>query len=144
MIDFLLNFLGDGFGLIAKSVSGLINLISRPLAYVLSFFEGIFYAIYQLFLIVGKVIMIFVALIQFFGALVAGFMRTIYSLLTIDFYKAPVHYPNVAMQGISAVLDQLRPTGLLTVVPLIILAIVWGLFIKKIVGLIGGEIKADA
>jgi hypothetical protein len=48
------------------------------------------------------------------------------------------------MQGISAVLDQLRPTGLLTVVPLIILAIVWGLFIKKIVGLIGGEIKADA
>lgn len=144
MIDFVLDFIGSGFGMIGDFFFTLFGFLAKPLSYLLDFLTAIFYAIYQLFLIVVRVIMIFVALLQFFGSLVVGFFRSLYSLLTIDFYKNTPRYPNETAQGIGIVVDLLRPTGVITVVPLIILAIVWAIFVRKIIGLFGGEVRADA
>lgn len=137
-VDKLLSSLMGGFNFIGDMIYKLITWISKPLTYLFYFLDGIFYFFYQLALIVWKVISIFVALIQFFVSIVAGFFRFIGAMLTIDFSKTPVNYPSASGRGISIVLEVIEPIGLLKVVPLILIAVTWFFFIKKIIGLIGG------
>jgi hypothetical protein len=137
-VSALLGALQQGFNFIGDMIFEALKFLAKPLSYVFYFIEGIFYFIYQLFNIVVKIIMIFVALIQFFVAIVAGFMRTVIAMLTINYSAVPPVYPGGSYQGVQVVLDLLQPTGILTVVPYIILAIIWFGFVKKMIGLIGG------
>lgn len=137
-VDSLLTMLSKAFGFIGDMLYSIIQFLAKPLSYIYYFFDGVFYFLYQLFNVVVKVIMIFVALVQFFGSIVLGFLRTVMKMLTVDFSSTPIHYPDSSLQGITVVLDLVRPMGLLTVVPLIILALTWFYFIKKMIGLLGG------
>ncbi|MND45549.1 hypothetical protein D3C76_316280 [compost metagenome] len=132
------NFLGDVF-------QKLFNFLAVPFGWLIAFFEGIWYFITKLFYVVVEIIDIFVALFQFLFALGAGFLRTIGALLWIDFSRTPVNYPNSTGTGINVVIDKvLRPTGFMDIVPMILLAIVWLLFIIRVFALLGGEVDQDA
>lgn len=143
-VDKLLGLLSNGVNFIGDMLYNLLSLVSKPLSYVYYFFDGVFYFIYQLFAVVVSIIKIFVALVQFFGALVIGFVRTIAGMLSINFSGTPINYPSKTADGMNAVMDVIDPIGLLNVVPLILIAVTWGYFVKKIIGLLGGEIRSDA
>jgi hypothetical protein len=143
-VDKLLSLIRDTSKFIGDMIYKLYEFLAKPLTYVYYFFDGVFYFFYQLWNIAVKAIMIFVALIQFFAALTMGFVRTIKGMLTVDFNSTPINYPSTSYQGIQAVLDVVDPIGILDIVPLIILAVVWFLFVKKILGLLGGEIQTRA
>lgn len=83
--------------------------------------------------------MIFVALFQFIGALLLGFLRTIKDFLTPSFNTGDVNLFADSKKGLSTVLDVVDPTGLLNVAPYILIAIVWFFFIMKIFALFGGS-----
>jgi hypothetical protein len=142
-VDKLLGLLSSGFDVLGGLLNRLITFLQKPFTYLYYFLDGVFYFFYQLFMIVVKVVTLFVALVQFFGALVLGFMRSIGELLTVNF-NAPVTYPGASQEGINVVLDLFGKMGMMTVVPLILLAVLWGYFIKKIIGLLGGELRSDA
>lgn len=143
-VDKLLSSLTGGFKFVGDMLYRLISFIVKPLSYLFYFLDGIFYFIFQVGLVIYKVISIFVALFQFFIAIVAGFLRFIGSMLFIDFSKTPINYPSTSQKGVQVVLDLLQPTGLMTVLPIICIALLWFFFVKKIIGLIGGEIRSDA
>jgi hypothetical protein len=140
-VDGLFGLISSGINYIGDMIAKLIEFIAKPLSYIFYYFDGVFYFLYQLFLIISKIIMIFVAILQFFASIVVGFMRSILSMLTIDFNATPINYPSSSYQGIQAVLDIFQPMGVLTVVPMIVLAIVWFYFAKRVIGLIGGIIN---
>lgn len=129
--------LSSGFKFVGDMLYRFMTFLAKPLSYLYYFFDGVFYFFLQLFNIVVKIVMIFVALIQLFAALVVGFLRTVFSMLTIDFSAAP-HFPSKSGQGIAAVMDVIGGAGMLTVAPGIVLAVVWFIFIKQIIGLLGG------
>lgn len=137
MVSGSVSFIGSMFG-------KLFDFLAKPLSYLYYLLDAIFYFIYQLFNVVVKIIQIFIALLQFFGALVVGFVRTLGGMLTISFSKTPIHYPSESMKGIQTVINLVDPIGLLNVVPLIIIALTWFFFVKRVIGLLGGDIKADA
>jgi hypothetical protein len=141
-VDSLLTLLQSGFGFIGDMIYQLVQFLAKPLSYVYSFFEGIFYALLKLFEVVVLIVKIFTAFIQFFGAIVAGFFRTLFSMLTIDFSQTPINYPSISYQGIQVVIDLVQPMGLLTVVPSICLALIWFFFVKQMIGLVGGGITS--
>ncbi|MNY41652.1 hypothetical protein D3C86_1764830 [compost metagenome] len=108
----------------------------------MSFLDGIWYFLTKLFLIVVAVIKIFVALFQFLGAIALGFMRTIQGFLWVDFSNVP-KYPSTSYTGLKLVSDFLGPTGMMTVFPMVLLAIVWLVFVLRIFALIGdGDVDA--
>jgi hypothetical protein len=141
-VDKLLSLIRDSAKFMGDMIYKLYEFLAKPLTYLYYFFDGVFYFFYQLWNVAIKSIMIFVALLQFFIALTMGFVRTIKGMLTVDFNATPINYPSTSYQGIQAVLDVVDPIGILDIVPLIILAVVWFLFVKKILGLLGGEIRA--
>lgn len=143
-VDTLLNFLYKCFSFIGDAIGSLMNLLAYPLGWIISFLEGIWYFLTVLFSVVVAVIKIFVALFQFLGALILGFMRTIKGLLFIDFSQTPLHYPSETGTGMSLVMGFLEPIGFLTVVPMVLLAIVWLYFVIRVFALLGGEASIDA
>lgn len=138
-VDGLFSLLADGINYLGDMIAQVIQFLAKPLSYLYYFFDGVFYFFYQIFNVVVKIIMIFGAMIQFFASIVAGFVRTITNMLTIDYDAVPVSYPSSSQQGMQAVIDNvLQPMGLLTVVPMIVLALIWFAFAYKVIGLIGG------
>lgn len=140
-VDKLLSFLKNGFEKIIDALFAFISFLAKPLSYVLAFLEGVFYFIMKIFDVVISVVMIFVALFQFVGALVVGLFRTIANWLTVSPNSADVAFPSASYQGLEVVIDLVQPTGLLTVVPMVCLALLWMYFIIKIIGLFGGNIS---
>src|SRR5690625_4499118 len=131
--------IGDFLGSLLQD---LIDLIVIPLAFLLELLEGIFYFIAKLFEIVVHIITIFIALFQFLFAVVSGLFKTISNwigLTPVDNY----HIPSDAELGFSETLKVIGGTGLLTVVPSILIAILWIFFAIKIINLFGnkGDIK---
>ena len=143
-VNFLVGKLINGFNFVGDMLYKFISFLAKPLSYVYYFFDGVFYFVMQLALVVWKIISLFVALFQFFGALVAGFFRTITSFLAIDFTSSPVHFPSSSLRGLQVILNLIAPMGLLSVLPLVLIAVVWFIFVKRMIGLLGGDIKGDA
>lgn len=135
----------DGFkrvgGWITDGFRELYELLAKPLSYLFYFLDGLFYFFVVFFEVVIKVINIFVALFQFIIALISGFVRTLADFLTPSF-SSPVNMPSSSQQGLDVVLDIADPTGLLNIVPYILLAFVWFFFIKNILALFGGQVVA--
>lgn len=140
-IEKILTFLVSLGRLIVDGFVGLFELLSKPLSYLFYFLDGVFYFIMQLFDIVVKVVMIFVALFQFVAAMIAGVFRFFRSLLTPSFNQ-PVNMPSNSQQGLDVVLDVVDPVGLLDIVPYILVAFVWVFFAMKILALFGGNVVA--
>ncbi|OBZ15207.1 hypothetical protein A8L34_29560 [Bacillus sp. FJAT-27264] len=132
-----MSFLGDFFG-------KLLSFLAYPLGWLIAFLDGIWYFLTVLFRIVVAVITIFVALFQFLGAMAFGFLRTIRSFLWVDFGSTPINYPSSSYTGLKLVSDVLGPTGLMTVVPMVLLAILWLLFVLRVFALFsdGGDVDA--
>jgi len=140
-VDKLLSFLKKGFQFILDGLGNLIDLLKYPLGFLMSLLEGIFYFIAQVFNIVIQIIMLFVALFQYLFSVVKGVFRTITSWLTINPNPNDVSFPSTTSQGFKVLVEQLQPTGMMTVVPLLCLAFLWFYFILKIIGLLGGSIQ---
>lgn len=136
----LFELLEDGFNFLIDFLYEIVLFLAKPLAYLLQFLEGIFYLFYVLFDVVVVLIQIFVALFQFLFALTAGVFRTIQLWLTVNPDLNDVNLPNQSYTGFSVVIDQLQPTGFMTVVPTIAIAVTWFYFVLKIIGLFGGQI----
>lgn len=143
-INAIIQFLYDCFSFIGDAFGKLFDLLAYPLGWLIWLIEGIYYFLVVFFQIVVAVLKIFVALFQFFGALILGFMRTIKSLLFIDFSQTPLHYPSETKTGMSLVTGFLEPIGFLTVIPSVLLALLWIYFVIRIFALLGGEATIDA
>lgn len=139
-VDKLLGLIASGFNKMIDGFLLVIQFFAKPLSYLLEFLKGIFYFIYKLGEVAVAVIKLFVALFQFFIAIIAGIFRTIKSWLTINPSAGDVSFPSVSNRGFGVVMDILQPTGLLTVVPIVALAFVWFFFAMRVVSLFGGSI----
>lgn len=114
--------------------TSLVNFLVKPLALLLQFFEGIFYFINVVFQILVLLVRIFVALFQFFFGLVASLFMTISNMVGF----APTGELNLNQAtrlGFDTALSQVGGTGLLTVVPNVLIAILWIYFAYKIIGM---------
>lgn len=127
--------LGDFIG---SAIETLLNFLTQPLALLLSFFEGIFYFITQLFTVVIIIVKIFVAFFQFFFSIGSSLINTVTSW--VGFVPSgSVSLPSASRHGFEAVLDQVGGTGLLTVIPNVLIAFIWLGFAYKIIGLMGDK-----
>lgn len=124
---------------IFNGFSHLIDFIGEPLAYLLSYLKDTIYLFEQLFTVAILIIKIFVAILQFFGAIVAGLIRTISGMLNPSFHSS-MNYPSNSYDGLQIFLNIADNMGLLTIVPGIILAVLWIIFAFKVIGLFGGRI----
>lgn len=128
---------------IGNVITALVDFLAKPLAFLLQFLEGIFYFIAVLFQIVVLIISIFVALFQYLFSIVGAFFRTIASW--IGFVPSSSYaLPYASREGFEATMEQVGGTGMLTVIPNVMIAIIWIYFAFKIIGLIGsgrGEVK---
>jgi len=143
-VDALLGLLSRFGSMVADGFNKLFNFLSVPLGWLIWLLDGIWYFILTLFTIAMKIIMIFVALFQYIGAVILGFMRAIKGLVTLSFSSTPINFPSASKTGFQLVLDILQPTGLMTVVPLVLLAILWIYFVVRIMSLIGGGTSNNA
>ena len=139
-VEKLLQLIKDGFDYLIDFLYQIVLFLAEPLAYLMQFLEGIFYLFYKLFDIVVLIIMIFVAIFQFMVALTAGIFRTIKMWLTVNPDVNDVNLPNASYRGFEVLVDQLQPTGFMTVVPTIATAVVWFYFALKVIGLFGGQV----
>lgn len=137
MIDTLMNWLSNFGNWLASTIMTLLNFLAYPLGWLIWALDGLFYLFYRLFDVVVLVVKIFTALFQYLFALLAGFMRTITSLLFSMPTTSP-KYPGAMSDGISIVAEQLNPTGLMTVVPMVLLALIWLAFVMRVIALLGG------
>lgn len=142
MIDMLLNLLKSGFEGIMKMVYMLFDFLGKAFGLLFWFLDGIFYFVGQLFLVLIKVVMLFVVLFQFLGAIVVGFLKTIGNMLVM--HASSPNLPSKTGEGLNAVTQVLSKIGFMDVVPLVLTGLIWFFFVKKLIGLFGGEIKADA
>lgn len=141
-IHSLLSFLSSSMSWIGDAFNKLLMFLAVPLGWIVTFFDGIWYFLTRLFLIVVAVIKIFVALFQFLGAMALGFLRTIQGFLWVDFSQTP-NYPSTSYTGLKLVSDFLGPTGIMTVLPMVLLAVIWLLFVLRIFALLGdGDVDA--
>lgn len=139
-VEKLLQLIQDGFNFLIDALYQIVVFLAKPLSYLIQFLEGIFYLFYQLFEIAVMLVMIFVALFQFIIALTAGIFRTIKLWLTVDPDMDDVNFPSESYLGFQTLVEQLEPTGFMTVVPTIAIAITWFYFAMKIIGLFGGQV----
>lgn len=142
MIDTLMTWLSNFGSWLASAIMTLLNFLAYPLGWLIWALDGLFYLLYRLFDVVVLVVQIFTALFQYFFALLAGFLRTITSLLFALPSGSP-RYPGAMNDGIKLVVDQLAPTGIMTVVPMVLLALIWLTFVIRIFALLGGT-KSDS
>ncbi|PAF30774.1 hypothetical protein [Paenibacillus sp. 7516] len=139
-VDTLMSFLSGAFEVIGKGIQTLLNFLAVPLGWLVALIEGIWYFLTKLVTVVIEVIDIFIALFQFLGSLALGFLRTIQALLFIDFSRTPLNYPSSTGSGMQLVMEKvLQPVGFMTVVPSVVLALVWLFFVVRVIGLLGGE-----
>ena len=138
--DKVLQVLKNGFNNLIEFLYQIVLFLAKPLAYLMQFLEGIFYIFYKLFDIAVLIIMIFVSIFQFMVALTAGVFRTIKMWLTVNPDVSEFNLPNASYQGFQVLVEQLQPTGFMTVVPTIATAVVWFYFVLKVIGLFGGQV----
>src|SRR6478752_3539235 len=107
------------FHFLRNFLDKLTDFLAKPLALLFQFLDGIFYFITQLFAVAVLVIKIFVACFQFLGSLCLGIFRTIAYWIHPNFAGAPRFPTSASNEGFATVMDIIRPTGLLTVVPVV-------------------------
>lgn len=129
--SFLFEFLGEIF-------QGFLDILLKPFSFLLALLEGIFYFISVLFQIAVGIIMLFVAMFQYFFLMVAGLLRTIGSWIGFT-PSANYNLPSTSKLGFQTTLEQIGGTGLLTVVPTVLIAVLWLYFAIKMVALFGGK-----
>lgn len=127
-VDFLVSKIVEGFNAIGKLIYNLFSFLAPVLGFLWELLQAIGYFVVQLALVIWGVIKLFTALLQFFGAIVLGFFRTIFGFLVIDYDAHAINYPSESMRGMSYVAEWLNVGGWLNVLPLVILAVIWILF----------------
>lgn len=135
----LFDLLLQGFNKMVDLFVILFTWLGKILGYLIELLVGIFYFIWKLFEVVIEVVQIFVACFQFVFALAAGVFRTIKLWITPQL-SGNMDFPSISNTGFGVVMDVLKGTGLLTVVPGVALAFLWFFFALKMIGLFGGQI----
>lgn len=137
-IELILTAISNFGTYIGDLFSSFIEFLAKPLSYLLDFLVGVFYFIEQLFFVLVEFIKLFGALFQFLFAIATGLIRTISSWVGFT-PSASYNMPSTSMQGFEYVLSTVVGTGLVNVIPMILIAILWILFAVKIIGLFGGK-----
>lgn len=138
--SFLGNVFGKLFQFLADLFKPLFDILVKPLTLLFDLLEGIFYFLFQLWNVIVLVVKIGVASFQFVGALLTGVWRTITQWTSVNVTPSS-KFVSSTEQGFGVLIEQLQPTGLLTVLPMIALAFLWFFFVIKMIGLFGGEIN---
>lgn len=139
--DTLAGWISSGLSFLGDMFSGLFSLLAKPLSFLLQLIEGIFYFIYKLFEVLVLIVQLFVALFQLVGSLIYGLLLNFKSMLTLNFSHT-VSYPSTMNQGIKVVVEQiLQPIGFMTIVPAILLAVLWIWFAMRMIKLISGGVQ---
>ena len=135
-IDTLLDHISDFGSLVKDGFVEILDFISKPMGYILEFFEGIFYLLFKLGELVILVINLFTALFQFFFSLVAVLTRTLLSWLN-PISNTGMNYSYETEQGLEVFKDVIGNFGYLDVIPFALTAIVYVYMSIKILGLLG-------
>lgn len=137
-IEKILTAISNFMDFISDLFLSFIDFLAKPLSYLLAFLEGIFYFITKIFEVVIHVIMLFIALFQYLFAIVTGLFRTIANWVGFS-PNTSYNLPSASREGFTTALDQIGGTGLLTVVPSILIAVLWLFFAIKVVALFGNR-----
>lgn len=136
-VEKLFSSLRNFFSGVGDFFSSLMNVLVKPLSFLLDLLQAIFYFVTKLFDIAVEIIKIFVALFQFVGAMTVGFFRTLNNMLNPTIDKSQVYMPSSSEKGFNVFIDLVDPMGFLDIVPMVCLAILWCYFVFKMYGLLG-------
>lgn len=113
--------------LLGRLITGLAWLLSSfftfllvPIKWFLALLDGVFYLVYRIFLLLGDLLHLFLALLQAVVAVVAGLFRTITVFLT---WSGRPLDNKIGSDGFDVFVGMLRPLGLLDVLPILLLAL---------------------
>lgn len=141
VFDYIFKFFSWLGSLIADGFNTLFSVLLSLFKGIFAVLDLIFYFLAQLVAVVFAVIKIFVALFQYLFAITSMFFKFIGSFLVPHFEK----YPLVGYEsnnGFNVILELLRPTGALDVLPFALTCLLWFFFVKKVIGLFGGNNNA--
>lgn len=113
--------------------TSLVEFLTMPFALLLQLLQGIFYFINVLFQILIMIVRIFVALFQFFFRIVSSLFITIGNMVGFA-PTGELNLNDATRLGFDTALEQIGGTGLLTVVPNVLIAIMWLWFAYKVIG----------
>jgi len=105
---------------LAELLSSFFEFLLVPIKYVLLFFEGVFYLIYRIGLLLGDVLHLFFAMLQAVLAVLGGIFRTIGGF--IAWSGTPTNL-KVGTEGFGVFVTMVKPYGLLDVLPILLLAL---------------------
>lgn len=119
---------------LGKLLSSFFEFLLQPIKWIMTLVEGVFYLFYRLFLLLGDLLHLFLALLQALIAVVAGVFRTIYGFIA---WSGSPLVSKVGNEGFDVFVTMLRPLGILDVLPILLIALdlfVTGIFVMKLIG----------
>ena len=141
VFDYIFKFFSWLGSLIIDGFNFLFSLLMSLFQGIFAVLDFIFYFLTQSILVIFLIIKIFFALFQYLFSVTFMFFKFIASFIVPHFEK----YPLVGFEsdnGFNVVLQLLRPTGALDVLPFALACLLWFFFVKKVIGLFGGNNNA--
>ena len=136
-VDYILKFFSWLGSLIADGFNYLFEFLASLFQGFFAIIDFIFYFLVQALTVIFVTIKIFVALFQYLFVITRMFIKAISSFVIPHFQ--PYVMPSNSNAGLAAMLEFIEPTGILTIVPFALSCFCWFFFVKKVIGLFGGE-----
>lgn len=136
-VDYILKFFSWLGSLIADGFNYLFEFLASLFQGFFAIIDFIFYFLVQALTVIFVTIKIFIALFQYLFVITGMFIKAISSFVIPHF--EPYVMPSNSGEGLSAMMEFIEPTGILTIVPFALSCFCWFLFVKKVIGLFGGE-----
>lgn len=130
------DFLGSLFVGLGNLLSSFFQFLMKPITWIIQFFEGVFYFIYKLGVLLVDALAVFGAFFQLIFAVAAGLTRTVTGFMS---WSGTPLRSNVGSDGFAIFASTLEPLGLNTVLPMILLALDIFLTAYLVIWLVGGR-----
>lgn len=137
-VDYIFDFFSWIGSLIADGFNALFNLLVSLFNGIFVFLDFIFYFFAQALTVIFLTLKIFIALFQYLFVISSMFLRAIFSFIIPHWEPYVMPESEYSNAGLNAFLKFIEPTGLVTVVPLILSCFVWFFFVMKVLKLFGG------
>lgn len=136
-VDSVLMFFSWLGSLISDGFNYLFEFLASLFQGFFAIIDFIFYFLVQALTVIFVTIKIFIALFQYLFVITGMFIKAISSFVIPHF--EPYVMPSNSNEGLSAMMEFIEPTGILTIVPFALSCFCWFFFVKKVIGLFGGE-----
>lgn len=118
-------------------INSLINIIIHPLTFLFELLQFIAMFIVKFVDLLWLVIQIIGSIFMFLVSLGAGIIRTI-TLWLNPHFNQDINFPDASESGLSFVLEVISKTGLLTVIPNVVICLIWFGFAVKTFEMLAG------